>query len=262
MLAAFEESLFRDGRYEAFKQEFQAIYTQPWTEARKDYVKPQINQAIAQACARVYIDNPENYKDYLFKWQSQYKQSIEDLCEKISHYIEFKGAGFRLNFFVDEVGQFIAEKTKLMLNLQTLTETLHTKCKSNSWIFVTSQEDLESLIGDESRVQSDDFSKIQGRFKVRMPLTSSSVDEVIEKRLLQKNDAGNVALTSVYGREKGKHQNTFLIFKQRDSVQRLSGQGGFCKEISVFALSIRSVPAMYQVTFQTQCVPGTAPFSR
>ena len=208
-VAAFEESLFRDGRYEAFKQEFQAIYTQPWTEARKDYVKPQINQAIAQACARVYIDNPENYKDYLFKWQSQYKQSIEDLCEKISHYIESKGAGFRLNFFVDEVGQFIAEKTKLMLNLQTLTETLHTKCKSNSWIFVTSQEDLESLIGDESRVQSDDFSKIQGRFKVRMPLTSSSVDEVIEKRLLQKNDAGNVALTSVYGREKENIRTLF-----------------------------------------------------
>ena len=35
---------------------------------------------------------------------------------------------FRLNFFVDEAGQFIGSDTKLMLNLQTIAESLNTKC--------------------------------------------------------------------------------------------------------------------------------------
>jgi hypothetical protein len=43
---------------------------------------------------------------------------------KVSDYIKTKPKGFRLNFFVDEVGQFISENTKLMLNLQTIAETL------------------------------------------------------------------------------------------------------------------------------------------
>lgn len=200
-VAAFEESLVRDSKYEAFKQEFEKVYGQPWTEARKDYIKPQINDAIAQSCAVVYSADPEQYKNYLFKWQSQHKQSIEDFAMKVSDYINARGKNFRLNFFVDEVGQFIAERTKLMLNLQTLAETLYTKCNGNSWVMVTSQEDLENLVGDDSKVQSDDFSKIQGRFKARMPLTSSSVDEVIEKRLLEKSDDGVPVLTRLFKSE-------------------------------------------------------------
>ena len=200
-VAAFEESLVRDSKYEAFKQEFEKVYGQPWTEARKDYIKPQINDAIAQSCAVVYSADPEQYKNYLFKWQTQHKQSIEDFAMKVSDYINARGKNFRLNFFVDEVGQFIAERTKLMLNLQTLAETLYTKCNGNSWVMVTSQEDLENLVGDDSKVQSDDFSKIQGRFKVRMPLTSSSVDEVIEKRLLEKSDDGVPVLTRLFKSE-------------------------------------------------------------
>ncbi|NLN64679.1 MAG: BREX system P-loop protein BrxC [Clostridiaceae bacterium] len=212
-VAAFEESLFFDNYYETFKQEFEKHYGQAWVEVRKDYIKPQINEAIAQTCSIVYNDHPEKYKDYLFKWQSQYKQSIEDFSYKVSQYILAKGPGFRLNFFVDEVGQFIAERTKLMLNLQTLAETLHTKCGGNSWIFVTSQEDLENLVGDDSRVQSDDFSKIQGRFKVRIPLTSSSVDEVIEKRLLTKNEQGTATLTRLYEIEKENVRTLFSFSK-------------------------------------------------
>ncbi len=74
---------------------------------------------------------------------------------------------FRLNFFVDEVGQFIGSDTKLMLNLQTIAESLNTKCAGRAWVFVTSQEDMEKVIGDRTRQQGNDFSKIQARFKTR-----------------------------------------------------------------------------------------------
>ena len=113
---------------------------------RQDYIKPQVNSAIAEACGRVYNTDPEEYKDILFKYQRDLKQSVEDFAMKVNSYIQSKEANFRLNFFVDEVGQFIAGNTRLMLNLQTIAETLYTKTNGNSWVIVTSQEDLEGII--------------------------------------------------------------------------------------------------------------------
>ncbi len=77
-----------------------------------------------------------------------------------------------------------------MLNLQTIAESLNTKCQGRAWVFVTSQEDMDKVVGDRTKQQGNDFSKIQARFKTRVKLTSADVEEVIRKRLLEKNDAG------------------------------------------------------------------------
>ena len=39
----------------------------------------------------------------------------------------------------------------------------------SSWVFVTSQEDMDKVIGDRTRQQGNDFSKIQARFKIAKP---------------------------------------------------------------------------------------------
>lgn len=212
-IAEFEAYLAKNEKYETFKREFEKEFGKPWTDARKDYVDPLISDAIAQALGNLYNTDAEKYEDYLDEWEDKHRASIEDFANKVAEYIASKGKGFRLNFFVDEVGQYIAENTKLMLNLQTITESLDTKCKCNSWVFVTSQEDLESLVGDDRQIQKDDFSKIQGRFSNRIPLTSANVDEVIERRLLEKNEEGKTAFGQLYQQE---HANlrTLLTFSE------------------------------------------------
>ena len=123
---------------------------------------------------------------------------------------------FRLNFFVDEVGQFIGSNTKLMLNLQTIAESLNTKCAGRAWVFVTSQEDMDKVIGDRTKQQGNDFSKIQARFKTRLKLTSADVEEVIRKRLLEKNDAGVAALGTIYA---DQHANFKTLFDFVDGAK-------------------------------------------
>ena len=105
-------------------------------------------------------------------------------------------------FLVDEVGQFIGNDTHLMLNLQTITEQLGTVCRGHAWVVVTSQEDLDAVLGDLKDHKAHDFSKIQGRFKTRLSLSSANVDEVIKERLLAKNDAARSPLVAAYH---GKH---------------------------------------------------------
>ncbi len=135
--------------------------------------------------------------------------SIEDFAEHIHQYIERQGPDFRLNFFVDEVGQYIADNIKLMTNLQTIAESLATKSRGRSWIIVTAQEDMHSVVGEMNRQQGEDFSKIQARFANRMKLTSADVAEVIQKRLLLKNDEGVEQLTGVYHAQSNNFKTLF-----------------------------------------------------
>jgi len=201
-VAEFERWLSSEGKYEAFKDSFEKEFGKPWTKARNDYVDPLVEDAIAVVCGNLFNTDSGKYLDILDKFDDKTKFSIEDFANKVWQYLQTKPNGTRLNFYVDEVGQYIAENTKLMLNLQTIAESLATKCQGRAWILVTSQEDLESIVGDESATQSDDFSKIQGRFKIRIPLTSANVDEVIEKRLLAKNEEGASILSSIWKKEK------------------------------------------------------------
>lgn len=59
-------------------------------------------------------------------YQDTYSVSIEDFADEVRDWLDKQPAGYRLNFFVDEVGQFIGSNTHLMLNLQTIAESLNT----------------------------------------------------------------------------------------------------------------------------------------
>ena len=64
-----------------------------------------------------------------------------------------------------------------MLNLQTITETLGTRCGGRAWVIATSQEDIDAVIGAMNASRANDFSRITARFTTRMSLSSASVDE-------------------------------------------------------------------------------------
>ena len=83
-----------------------------------------------------------------------------------------------------------------MLNLQTIVEDLGTACRGKAWVIVTSQEDIDSI----TKTKGNDFSKIQGRFDTRLSLSASNVDEVIRKRILEKNEIAESALKLLYER--------------------------------------------------------------
>ena len=124
-------------------------------------------------------------------------------------YIEKQSPDFRLNFFVDEVGQYIAGNVKLMTNMQTIAESLATRCRGRAWVMVTAQEDMEMVVGDMDKQQGNDFSKIQARFANRMKLTSADVAEVIQERLLKKNDAAEVLLSDIYRAQTNNFKTLF-----------------------------------------------------
>ncbi|MCH8559666.1 BREX system P-loop protein BrxC [Nesterenkonia sp. DZ6] len=203
-VARFEEDLNKRGQYEAFRKAFAKHAGIDWSQGREQTALEGHN--IDKAFTQV---NGESNPDIIGKYQKSYAVSIEGFAESVKAWIDKQEPGFRLNFFVDEVGQFIADDVKLMLNLQTIAESLNTACKGQAWVFVTSQEDMDKVIGDRTKQQGNDFSKIQARFSVKVKLTSQDVEEVISKRLLEKNDPGAAELMAIHSHEAANFKTIF-----------------------------------------------------
>ncbi|MFE0025437.1 BREX system P-loop protein BrxC [Amycolatopsis sp. NPDC059021] len=211
-VARFERDLDNRGQYAAFQSAFERIAGIPWTQGREQSALegPSIDQAFAEV-------NGGTADSIIQQYSASYSVSIDDFANEVKAWLDKQGdPTFRLAFFVDEVGQFIGSDTKLMLNLQTITESLNTRCSGRAWVFVTSQEDMDKVIGDRTRQQGNDFSKIQARFKTRLKLTSADVEEVIRKRLLEKNDAGAAVLSTIHA---DQHANFKTLFDFVDGAK-------------------------------------------
>ncbi|SQH76707.1 conserved protein of unknown function [Shewanella benthica] len=203
-IAQFERELSEDGLLEDFAQVFKDTTGMLWEKGRARAKR--MSNAIDHAYNKI---SGQNVTGILDKYRADYRLSIEDFADQVKDYIDQKEEGFRLNFFIDEVGQYIAGNVKLMTNLQTVAESLATKCKGQSWIIVTAQEDMSSVLGDVGKQHSNDFTKIQARFKNRMKLTSQDVAEVIQRRLLEKKDEFLPQLTDLYHQQENNFKTLF-----------------------------------------------------
>ena len=212
-VAEFEMWLDDEGVLEIFTEKYNKRSGKDWINHRRNYFDIKLKKDVSIVLGEVRNTGSEDYIHVLDKFEKDHKQSIDDFSNKVQRYISKKERDFRLNFFVDEVGQYISENTKLMLSLQTIAESLASKTRCRSWILVTSQEDMEAKVGELNKSQQNDFSKIQARFKIKIPLTSSNVDEVIEKRLLKKNEDVQDKLKSVFSSE-SEHLKTIYSFSE------------------------------------------------
>jgi len=204
-VARFERDLDNRGQYEGFKDAYARLAGMPWTQGREQSALEgtSIDRAFAE------VNGGEATDGIIKQYQVSYAVSIEDFADEVKAWLDKQPDGCRLNFYVDEVGQFIGSNTHLMLNLQTVAESLNTKCAGRAWVFVTSQEDMDKVVGDRTKQQGNDFTKIQARFKTRVKLTSADVEEVIRKRLLEKNGVGEAALEAIYAKESANFKTLF-----------------------------------------------------
>ncbi|PHO04850.1 hypothetical protein CSC82_04805 [Rhodobacteraceae bacterium 4F10] len=206
-IAQFERDLDERGQLEDFRSAYETEAGKQWERGREQAALEGKN--IAAAYSKVTGDSADDAKDILKHYRADTRISIEDFANKVKAWIDRQEPNFRLNFFVDEVGQYIADNVKLMTNLQTVAESLNTKCNGQAWVIVTSQQDMEAIIGDKQAFQHQDFSKIMARFSIRMPLNSADVAEVIQKRLLAKTDAGEITLGNLFDRQENNLKTLF-----------------------------------------------------
>lgn len=142
-LADLERRLTEEGRFEEFKHTFEEEYGDAWEDSRQDF--DFIQDTVVAVLADMGFMSEDAARNWCEKATTEYQISIEDFARRVHTYIEQKGKNHHVVFLVDEIGQYIGDDSKLMLNLQTVTEELGKECKGKAWVIVTSQQDIDSI---------------------------------------------------------------------------------------------------------------------
>jgi hypothetical protein len=226
-IASFEHDLDLRGQYVPFKETYLRVNGTPW-ETDRAALATVGKAAFGRAYAAHFGVTDADAANVMRQVREDYRVSIESFAQMVKDYIARQPAGFRLNFFIDEVGQFIGQDSNRMLNLQTVTETLATICNGRAWVFVTSQADLEGVLGAFRGSGAHDLSKIMGRFKTHLTLASADVREVIQKRLLAKKEEEPEVLSDIYDREKDNLQTLYRFGDNSITLKSWRGSDEFC----------------------------------
>jgi hypothetical protein len=246
-VAQFEHDLNKRGQFEAFKQTYQRVNGRSW-ENDRDALATVTKRSFAKAYAEQFGGSEDDAIKVINDAKDSYRLSIEGFAGRVKEYLDSQPPGFRLNFFVDEAGQFIGQERSRLLNLQTVVESLATATDGRATVFITSQADLEGILGQVKFEQADDLSKIQGRFKTKLTLASADVQEVIQRRLLAKTPDEPEQLIDIYEHEK---DNFTTLYRFGDGSIQLKGWGdcqSFCGlypfhpyQLSLFQTAIQTL---------------------
>ena len=214
-VALMEQYIDGEGKYEDFKAAFEKYKGKSWEEQRRAFafVGKEVRAALVETLG---ISEEDAQMWYANKKDENY--SIETLVKDIKAYVDKKPEGYRLMFMADEVGQYVGGDTSLLLNLQSLVEAIGSQCQGKVWIICTGQEAIDEII----KARENEFSRIQARFNTRLSLTSSSVDEVIQERILKKKPECEEQLKEVYVSNEAVMRN---LFSFTDSVLDIKGFG-------------------------------------
>ena len=248
-VAMLEQYIDQLGKTEEFRRVFEAKKGKSWVDQRKAFA---FNGKFIIPTLMEVLDMSEEDAKRWFNDKTAVEFSIAQLVEDIKAYVKKQPKDFRLIFLIDEVGQYVGTDTDMLLNLQSLTEKIGSECGGKVWVMCTGQEAIDEII----KVRADEFSRIQARFKTRLSLSSSSVDEVIQKRILKKKPDVEKQLEGLYQENDSVLRN---LFSFTDSIldkvyeERLVialGSGGNGK--STFFNAIQDVMGDYACTIRSE----------
>lgn len=230
-VAMLEQYIDQLGKTEEFRRVFEEKKGKSWVDQRKAFA---FNGKFIIPTLMEVLDMSEDDAKRWFNDKTAVDFSIARLVEDIKTYVSKKPSDFRLLFMIDEVGQYVGTDTDMLLNLQSLTEKIGSECGGKVWVMCTGQEAIDEII----KVRADEFSRIQARFKTRLSLSSSSVGEVIQKRILKKKPDVEKTLEGLY------HENDSVLrnlFSFSGSVLDIKGYAG----ASEFAQDFPFVPYQF-----------------
>lgn len=212
-VAKLEEYIDKRRKTQEFRQVFEEKYGDSWINSRDvfDFCQDEVVETLVEV-----LGMSRESAITWFESTGEANLSIASLVEKMKEYVEGKPDDYRLLFMIDEVGQYVGENTDMLLNLQSLIEKIGSECLGKVWVVCTGQEALDKII----QTRQDEFSRIQARFSTRLSLSSSSADEVIQKRILKKKEEAKEELELLYRDQKNVMEN---LFKFKEAVGDIRG---------------------------------------
>jgi len=190
-VAALEQRLERDGRMAELEAKVQeSLPGMTWRDIQNDPLA--VDALIPQLAHKMY--------PVLFPHANAFNSSIDgffkfedERVQEMINIVRQRSGKAHILFIVDEVGQYIASRDNLILNLDGLAKNLKRLGEGKVWVIATAQQ---TLTEDDPRaaLNSDKLYKLKDRFPIQIDLESSDIKEICYLRLLGKSPKGEEAL--------------------------------------------------------------------
>lgn len=195
-VAELELRLERDEKLDAFKQAYAVQYPgkEPW-----DVIHNDPSLAVVRASTLLSKFYPDDYKDPAIFRQTDAKplHSVGDLARKMIELIKRHKQCDNVIFFVDEVGQYVAPRQELILNLDGLARAFKEIGQGRVWFVATAQQTLEET-SEKASLNSAELFKLNARFPIAIPLEATDILQITRRRLLTKNNEGKAQLEALF----------------------------------------------------------------
>lgn len=214
---AIEYQIDERGKTSDFRQRASALSGMDWDEIAVD---PEFYlEHLYAAVAEVLPDHFSNAAavDRAVTMTLQSGITPDALIERLRRWCSVRDGGSRrhkLLLQLDELGQWIqgGPRTERAQQVQALIETAATSGGGRIWIAVTAHGDVQEL---RSSLQQEEYAKINQRFANKCKLSNEDISQVVEQRLLQKNQDGRIALEQQFATRSGELTDVGTVHGRR-----------------------------------------------
>ena len=195
-VAELEIMLEKDGKFNDFKtaaqQEMDGAH---WEQVHN---QPLVANTVGARLAHRFYPGiwktPEEFANVRIDSTLSERDRVVEMVDLVKR----KSGKKNIIFVVDEVGQYVAAKNNLILNLDGFAKSLKEIGQGTVWLFATAQQTLTED-NRQASINSPDLYKLKDRFPIRIHLEASDIKEICTKRLLGKSSEGATVLDNLFG---------------------------------------------------------------
>ena len=205
---AFIDLLYSKGKFEQFCQTIKSERDLDWSEVEKNDLGA--NALIAQY-APTFV--PELFPDADAYDRITLSTAMNEAqrFERLYNLVKEKTGHDKIIFVLDEVGNYIASDSHLILNTQGMMQTFKDKFRGKVWVIATAQQTLTED-NPNAQINSNQIFTLHGRFPIEVDIEAEDIKEIITKRLLGKSVEGKSYLKTLFSRNEqalklGTHLN-------------------------------------------------------